>query len=564
MYKTFIFISLVLFYMIATNNIDTSAQTYVTHGIITESKFVDSLPGVLVIRVDDGYKECADSFDVMTGITTAPYTGLPWVGTHFISSGFQRYYDAVSGNDTSATVYATPRAKTSRLSVGDLNRFTAAGWEIGMHNRLKYFVGDTDGDGGDNDFWATDRFEKADSSEWYWENDILLSQEDRAIMGLPKAKTMTYPYHNSAYFLYQTIKKAGIEYACGSKQLCVSDGNWNDGASFSTHLPLAQLGVRGTGGIDGATYYALPMVHGDLPHPYHISYNGGKGPTLEENKVALIRAIEYGGAMIYHLHYPSEVSDGSLSEFLIFADSLRNEGLLVSKTFHDACKWFYEKEPSPTCNLLNPHFADVDSGFSFDADHMDKLYFENSDYTREWDVGPFGKRTVVVQLKRNHQHEGDLSTLETRNIVWVINNVGKPGQRYQFNLMVQYDEDACVPVAGDSIGVTIKVFSDVLPRVLGEGHWGETRLRGGWSSANPSESAISRGNSHWDDNSSGVVLGTEVITDRREDAGKWQQIRCDVPAGDGDLLYVIFWVGNELCGNVVRAAYPALYVYDSR
>lgn len=195
---------------------------------------------------------------------------------------------------------------------------------------------------------------------------------------------------------------------------------------------------------------------------------------------------------------------------------------------------------------------------------MNKVYFVNSEYTQETGVGPWGKNTTVVKIARGPQREGGIAEFETKNIVWAIPNVGRPGQRYQFNLMVQYDEDACVPVSGDSVGVTIKLFNDVLPRTAGETDWMDTRLRGGTSLAEETTGDnLPRGNSHWDWNSAGIVLGAAVKTDAREDAGEWQHIRCDVPAGDGDVLYIIFWVGTDLCGNGVRAAYPSLYLYDS-
>ena len=566
MKKLTFFIAIFISWAIFVANGDVTSQVFMGSGeSLPESEFVDSLPGVLVIRMDDGFKESMDSIDVLTGVTTAPYTGLPWYGTHYIMTGFLRYYDAISGEDTSATVYATPRGTTSRFSVADLAEFQRRGWEIAIHDRYKYGVGD---DGSTHDIWGNDRFVDADTTKWAYQNDLELSQQDLAILGFPPAKTFSYPYHNSRPWIYQYLKDIGIKYATVSRNLTSGKTAGKDGLNSSTLLSLAKSSLS-----DQASRFAMPMVHGDLPHPYTIAYNGGKGEDLERNKANLISVMETGGCMIYHLHYPSEVPGGgaeygTVSEFLIFADSLRAAypGKLVSKTMYDAGEWFYTKRPSPTCNLLDPTFADYDSGFSYDDDHLNKIYQANSKYAKGYGDGAYGSNSLMGTIKRGPVREGDVASFEQNNVVWCIPNVGKPGQRYKFDVLVQY-ATGCVPVAGDSIGAVIKVFNDVFPRQWGETHW-VTRLSGGYS---PSSAGIkgdnyvgpSRGNSHWDDNAQGVIPGSDVVTTATEANGEWQAYRLDVPAGDGDLLLIMFWIDHGLCGSGVRLSQPSLTVYDA-
>jgi hypothetical protein len=515
---------------------------------------LDSLPGVFVIGTDDAFKECADSFAVLTGATTTPYTGEGWVGTHFLSTGHVRmlWGNLGSGYDTSGTRYVSPdtvaRGNTSRLSMWDCQRFYNAGWEMGLHNRM------LSDEGSSVMIWdyLTGVYGAGDTTFAGYEANISRSVADLRMLGFPAPRSYSYARGSGAPFMFRILKNNGIE--CATSTTNLPHNGWDLRYNFPESVPIIRAGK------DGWTQYKLSAVHGDLPHKYEIPHMIGPGDSLESAKEKLMHAVEFGGMCLFLFHYPSELNGGFLTEFLVFADSLRNDGRLINMTFNDAYKWYYQRGPSEVCNLLPGNFEDVDSAQAFDDNFRDMMVSISDSFTVEADgwMSENGVQHKALLLGAGHGEVDQGAAITANQLAWRRPS-GKPGEKYIVHVWVQYDSTRHSWSAGDSCGILFRHYVSNRPNTKGAG-WGGNMIGGGA----PSDGtwSVMRGQSAGNATGGTADQSVQIPRTANTTQGLWFPVRASYTAGEYDVVEIVFWWDTAFGAKELRVSSPWMVKYD--
>lgn len=515
------------------------------------TKQIDDPKAVLVLATDDGFKENADSFYVWTGglngDSTATTTGLPWVGTHFVWAGRVRNHVASSGRDTSATVYASPRAKTSIFSKWDLQRFKDHGWEIGLHNRGWPHTSD-----GYPNIWHVQGFmARGDTTETAYALDIAGGISDLALLGFNDIVSYSYAQSSASPFMFKLLNENGIKCATSSSNLA-KYGNtytrWNYASST--------IFIRST--VNGWNDYNLGPTWGDLPHRYEMPSTIVTTSSLAEAKEFLDHAIEFRSAVILLTHNVSEL--GWMSEFLHYADRKRGQGVLQSMTMSQMYDYYYLNDPSDIANLIPTNFEDTDSAAAYDDLYRDMMPALADSFLLEADgwMSEGGVQHKALKLGLGHGKVADGPYSHAGRATWMIPAPGVPGDCYCFQVMVQYDTTAHTYNSGDSVGIYFKQYMNTRESTRGINFSGS--MYGGYSAYSNTQSVPRGGQPR----ANSADMADVVPTWANETAGKWYPIRGCMASGDGDLLEVGIWWDTSFARRTIRISAPYLFKYNKK
>lgn len=514
---------------------------------------LDSLGAVLVIGLDDGFKECNDSIAIFTTGATNIYSGLPWKGTLFPWAGRIMNPAASPGRDTSSTVYATPRGATSLMSLWDVRQFYGRGWEIGLHNRAwPHVVGDDI-----PDIWTNNGglIETGDTTQWSYYNDIARGIEDLQLMGLPAPVAYSYAQASSCPFMFRYLKQLGFKCATSASALphyAAGYTRWN--------LPDNLKIIR-----NGDNDYRVSLVRGALPHRYEIPHTISTTMTLAEAKETLDRAIEYNAGVVWILHRPSELTGTWASEFLLYADRKRRDGKLTSMTLTEMYEHYYNKTPSDICNLLPGNFEDTDSAATWDDGYRDMMVTVSDSFevlANGWMETTEGNSYKALRLGLGHGRQVDGPNTANNRLAWRFIPTTRPGDKMCFQIMIQYDAARHTWNAGDSVFVTFKGFHNVREGTDGV-VWNST-MWGGYSSYAGSYN-LQRGGSPRNNPAAPTSdMASPVPSWASTTTGRWFTFRACTQCGDMDVQEVALQWDTAFGAKELIVSAPFLFAFNTK